>query len=284
MYKKSIVTFIDILGFKDLVNQSTNSHQVLDLIHGTLMKFKSLEKSESWTSDLIEVEEDAQKKGLDGFGISNRTKCTCFSDSIVISIEIENDLNEVFSTLIANLSRIGAQLLKDGILIRGGIDLSDIYHNNGIVFGKGLINSYELETNAAKYPRIILAKNLISELNYPLLYKNKRYPYHQYLDRFEDGCVGIHQLIFYQVHQNSSAISKKQIVEDLKKSKDTIIHGLDSNFVTPHIFDKYKWLKNQYNKLIILEDNIKEEFHDISEPDSHNNIHYSYIDKVFNKL
>lgn len=283
MYKKSIVTFIDILGFKDLVNQSTNSHQVLDLIHGTLMKFKSLEKPESWTSDLIEVEEDAQKKGLDGFGISNRTKCTCFSDSIVISIEIENDLNEVFSTLIANLSRIGAQLLKDGILIRGGIDLSDIYHNNGIVFGKGLINSYELETNAAKYPRIILSKNLISELNYPLLYKNKRYPYHQYLDRFEDGCVGVHQLIFYQVHQNSSAISKKQIVEDLKKSKDTIIHGLDSNFVTPHIFDKYKWLKNQYNKLIILEDNIKEEFHDISESDNHNNIHYSYIDRVFNK-
>lgn len=283
MYKKSIVTFIDILGFKDLVNQSTNSHQVLDLIHGTLMKFKSLEKPESWTSGLIEVEEDAQKKGLDGFGISNRTNCTCFSDSIVISIEIENDLNEVFSTLIANLSRIGAQLLKNGILIRGGIDLSDIYHNNGIVFGKGLINSYELETNAAKYPRIILAKNLISELNYPLLYKNKRYPYHQYLDRFEDGCVGIHQLIFYQVHQNSSAISKKQIVEDLKKSKDTIIHGLDSNFVTPHILDKYKWLKNQYNKLIILEDNIKEEFHDISESDNHNNIHYSYIDRVFNK-
>lgn len=283
MYKKSIVTFIDILGFKDLVNKSSNSTKVLNIINATLMRFKSLEKSESWTSDLIEIEEDAQRKGLDGFDISKKTNCTCFSDSIVISIEIENDLNEVFSTLIANLSRIGAQLLKEGILIRGGIDLSEIYHSNGIVFGKGLINAYELETKAAKYPRIILTKNLVSELNYPLLVKNKRYPYHQYLDRFEDGCVGIHQLIFYQVHQNSSTISKKQIVEDLKKSKDIIIHGLDSNLETPYIFAKYKWLKNQYDKLIILEDKVKETFHDISEPDNRNNIHYSYIDKVFNK-
>lgn len=283
MYKKSIVIFIDILGFKDLVNQSVNNDEICNRIHTTLMGFKDLEKPESWTSELVEVEEDAQKKGLDGFVISNKTKCTCFSDSIVVSIRIEDDLNEAFSTLIANLSRIGAQLLCDGILIRGGIDLAEVYHNDGIVFGKGLISSYELETNAAKYPRIIISKKLISELNYPLLSKNKRFPYHQYLDRFEDGCVGIHQLIFYQVHQKSSVVSESKIREGLKKSKDTIISGLDTNFETPQIYSKYRWLKNQYNKLIILEDNIKEEFHDISEAENHNNIHYGYIDKVFNK-
>ena len=283
MYKNSIVAFIDILGFKELVNKSIHNDEIRKNIHSTLMKFKDLERPESWTSEIVEVEEDAQMKGLDGFVISKKTKCTCFSDSIVVSIEIENDLNEVFSTLIANLSRIGAQLLSEGILIRGGIDLDDVYHNDGIIFGKGLINSYKLETNAAKYPRIIISNNLISRLNYPLLYKYERYPYHQYLDRFEDGCVGFHQLIFYQVHQKSSIISETEIKKEIKKSKDTIIKGLDSSFETPQIFIKYRWLKDQYDKLIILGDNIKEKFHDISKPDNHNNIHYSYIDKVFNK-
>ena len=282
MYKKNIVTFIDILGFKNLVEQSEIHEEIFRKIQRTLMKFKSLEDPLSWPSDLIEVEEDAQMKGLEGFDISSKTKCTCFSDSIVVSIEVENDLNKVFSSLIANLARIGAELLCEGVLIRGGIDLAEVYHENGVIFGKGLINAYELESNAAKYPRIIVSKNLISELNYPLLEKSSRYPYHQYLDRFDDGCIGIHQLIFYQVLQNSTIISDDRIREALKKSKDVIIEGLDANFEYSQIFLKYKWLMSQYNKLIILTDGLKETFHDISESDSRHNIHYRYIDNVSN--
>jgi len=282
MYKKSLVAFIDILGFKEMVNRSTDNHQDYSLLLETLMRFHDLEKPEAWTTDLIEVEEDAQMKGLDGFPISKKTRCTSLSDSIVVSVEIENDLNEAFSTLVANLSSIGAQLLKDGILIRGGIDLSEVYHDNGIVFGKGMINAYELEEKVAQYPRIILSEKLISELNYPLLFKHKRYPYHQYIERFEDGCVGFHQLIFYQVLQNSTVLSDTQLIEDLRKTKDIIIHGLDDNFTSPRIFEKYMWLKKQYDKLIIFDDK-KEKLHDLSGPDVSHNIHYSYIDKVLNK-
>jgi hypothetical protein len=58
---------------------------------------------------------------------------------------------------------------------------------------------------------------------------------------------------------------------------------LDSNFDSPQIFLKYEWLKNQYDKLIILNDKLKEKFHDVYEIESEQNIHYSYIDRLFNK-
>jgi hypothetical protein len=281
MYKECIVAFIDILGFKELVNQSINNEEIYKKIYETLSKFKKLENHCSWQKDIIEVEEDAQKKNLKEFELKDKIKCTCFSDSILITVEVNNNINEIFSTLIANLSRIGSELLCEGIIIRGGIDISKIYHENNIIFGMGLINSYELEANIANYPRIVLSKDLISKLNYPLNNKKNRFPYHQYLKRFDDGCVGLHQLIFYQVHDNTPCIKTgDEIKEKLKKSKKTIIRGLDSNFTTPQIFLKYKWLKIQYDELIINE-NLKEKIHDISEPDSSSNIHYEYINKLF---
>ena len=93
---------------------------------------------------------------------------------------------------------------------------------------------------------------MIKELNYPLLSKRNRFPYHQYIYRFEDGCVGFHQIIFYQVMQTESSI-KKILKYDLESIRLTIIAGLDNSFEKPSVFEKWKWLANEYNKLAIDE-------------------------------
>lgn len=118
---------------------------------------------------MVEVEEDAQKRGVENFDISDKTNITAFSDSIVVSVKVDDNINEMASTLIINLSYIGAILLEKGILFRGGLTVGNLIHKeNGTVFGQGLIDSYKLESNNAKYPRIILSDNLLKELNYPI--------------------------------------------------------------------------------------------------------------------
>ncbi len=160
-YEKRLIAFIDILGFKEIVRSSEADDTKLDLIHSVLDFLKDWEKSEKWNLKLVEIEEDAQKKGVESFDIRGKTNSTSFSDSIVVSVKVEDNINEMASTLIVNLCFIGAKLIEKGVLFRGGLTIGNLIHNdNGTVFGQGLIEAYQLESNNAKFPRIILSDKL----------------------------------------------------------------------------------------------------------------------------
>lgn len=290
-YEERLVAFMDILGFKEIVKQSAKDPSKVELIYSVLNYLKNWEIPEKWDLKLVEIEEDAQKRGVENFDIRGKTNSTSFSDSIVVSVKIDNNVNEMASTLIVNLANIGAILFEQGILIRGGLTIGNIIHKeNGTVFGQGLIDAYKLESNNAKYPRIILSDKLISKLNYPINTKRNRYPYHQYVDRFDDGCVGFHQMQYYQVMESWEEMTVDKLTTSLDKIRKVIIKGLDESFEKPDVFEKFKWLKEQYHKLIILDDfdyetkseeNIKMKIRELNEGIAGQNIHYSYTDEFY---
>lgn len=290
-YEKRLIAFIDILGFKEIVRSSEKEDSKIEFLYSVLNYLKSWEVSESWGLQLVEIEEDAQKKGVESFDIKDKTNITSFSDSIVVSVKVANNLNEMASTLIVNLAYIGAILFEKGILFRGGLTIGNLIHKeNGTVFGQGLIEAYQLESNNAKFPRIVLSDKLLKQLNYPLETKRNRYPYHQYLDRFDDGCIGFHQLIYYQVIESWTEMTPDMLTESLRKARKVIVNGLDSSFEKPEVFEKYKWLKEQYNKLIILSDydfktktheNIKLKIKELNEGIHGHNIHFKYTDDFY---
>jgi len=294
-YENRLVAFIDILGFKDIVKQSESDTSKIELLFSALNFLKNWETSENWDLKLVEVEVSAQKVGVKSFDIRGKTSCTTFSDSIVVSVRVSDNVNEMASTLIVNLAYIGAVLLQKGILFRGGLTIGNLVHNeNGTVFGQGLIDAYMLEHNSAKYPRIILSDKLINLLNYPIDSKQYSYPYHQYLCRFEDGCVGFHQLIFFQVMENWIEMTTEKLKSSLDKIRKVIVKGLDNSFEKPDVFEKFKWLMKQYHDLIIIydfdiknktEENIKIKIRNLHEGiGSGPNIHYSFADEINEKF
>ena len=78
-------------------------------------------------------------------------------------------------------------------------------------------------------------------------------------------------------------MSEDKLKQYLLKAKKTIISGLDRNLDNPDVFKKFDWLKNQYNRLIILEDKIKDPIRELNEGIAGNNIHFSYTDGFYNK-
>jgi hypothetical protein len=52
---------------------------------------------------------------------------------------------------------VAGELLKKGILCRGGVARGLMYHADGIAFGEGLVRAYDLERKVAKNPRIVIA-------------------------------------------------------------------------------------------------------------------------------
>jgi hypothetical protein len=282
-YEKRIIAFIDILGFRELIKDSEKNPGTLEKIYEIINYFKNWEKPESWNLKTIEIEEDAQKKGLANFDLSNKSTCTCFSDSIIVSIKIsDGDINAILSTLIANISYIGSYIIQKGILFRGAITIGNIIHqDNGIILGQGFIDAYNLESKLATFPRIVVSDKLIKELNYPLEAKRNRYPYHQYLTRDKDGCIGFNQLKYFEVVQSWTEMKEDILKDALDKTRKVIIDGLDYSFELPSVHSKYQWLKNEYNSLIILTDNIKKPIKELNENIAGQNIHFSYTDNYY---
>ena len=80
------------------------------------------------------------------------------------------------------------------------------------------------------------------------------------------------------------------LTESLGKVRKVIINGLDASFENVEVFEKYKWLKDQYNKLIILsdldfetktEEHIKQKIRGLNDGISGHNIHFSYTDNFY---
>lgn len=282
-YEKRIIAFIDILGFRELIKDSEKNPATLEKIYEVINYFKNWEKPENWNLKTIEIEEDAQKKELPNFDLSNKSTCTCFSDSIIVSIKTsDGDINAILSTLIANISYIGSYIIQKGILFRGAITIGNIIHqDNGIILGQGFIDAYNLESKLATFPRIVVSDKLIRELNYPLEAKRNRYPYHQYLTRDTDGCIGFNQLKYFEVVQSWTEMKEDILKDALNKTRKVIIEGLDYSFELPSVHSKYQWLKNKYNSLIILTDNIKQPIKELNENIAGQNIHFSYTDNFY---
>lgn len=287
-YSKYIVAYIDILGFKELVNKSEINKEDFIKIHNALNRFTLLKNKESWEKAriLMSVEEDVQKKIETDFYIEDMVHCSCFSDGVIIAVEADEKINERCSALVALLAKISNELLREKIAIRGAISYGNLYldDSSDIYFGKALVEAYTLESTISKYPRIILSASLLKELNYPLLYKSNRMPYHQYIERFSDGTAGFSPLIYLQVMENAPDIlSSDELKKALNESCTAITIGLDENIECPNRYEKYAWLKEQYNKLIIF-NTFKNKIYAPDDADSRHNIHFETVTRIKAKL
>lgn len=138
-YRLAIVTFIDILGFGEIIG-SRSASEVDDILSALRdwSDVDSYSNGESWAV--------------------GEARSIAFSDNVVRACPIDSDEGghgALFHELLS-LVHVQATLADRGIFLRGGITVDDIYLSGGRVFGPGLVRAYELESKFAVYPRIVL--------------------------------------------------------------------------------------------------------------------------------
>lgn len=282
-YQDSLVAFIDILGFKELIKKSLVDGETFKLITSTIDFLKALEEPSEWRrSKSLDSSIDCELNTNPDYKIKDKMTTTCFSDSIVISIKVNNNstsILNVVSALTAHLSRIGTILFTHGILIRGGITSGKLIHSqNGKIYGQALIDAYSLESEFANNPRIILSKKLINKLDFST---HSQQLYKKILVRFSDGFVGFHQFKYVEHFNSNNNIPQTQVDMLLDKIRKKIIKGLDEHFELPSVFYKYKWLMLQYNSLSIQPERLKK-IHELDGDirEAFKSIYYSHVDDV----
>lgn len=138
-YKKKIVLFMDILGFKEIIEKK-NPQEIAQIL--------------SSIKQILPLGKDLQT----GY------KMTQFSDSVILSFDIPEDKN-IAGILCVLHSLLIVLVQSYDILLRGGMCIGEIYHEDPFVFGPAVNKAYKMESEEAKYPRIIVDKEIMDMFN-----------------------------------------------------------------------------------------------------------------------
>jgi hypothetical protein len=149
------VSYVDILGFADLIGKSRTDASQVGKIANLLSTLK--ERSSGW-SRIHRTSSGEPESIFSSFD---------FSDHIVRCTRVAAGAN-VFELLESELFFLGdlqLSVAERGALVRGSVSEGEVFFNinSSLIFGPALVRAYELERNHAVYPRIIVDRNLIAE-------------------------------------------------------------------------------------------------------------------------
>ncbi len=144
IYKKKVIAFLDIMGFKSIVKSSETDLKVQKNVISCLVELKSKE-----------YERPPAYRNIEQY---NKT-VTAFSDSIVISYDAI-DGQEV-SDILFDIYCMQIDLVASGFLLRGAVTIGDVFHDGGVIVGPAMVRAYEMEEKVAIYPRVIVDPVLI---------------------------------------------------------------------------------------------------------------------------
>jgi hypothetical protein len=148
-YERSVLTYIDILGFRELIETKTagDVSRSIRIVREQVQprRFKTLIPRVTETnfrnfSDLCIVRKAIAPKGkFPAMGEAH--------SQILRIVHVQSNL-----------------LLDEGILLRGGITVGDVALSYGQLFGPAVIRGYELESQVARFPRIVVGEEVLKEV------------------------------------------------------------------------------------------------------------------------
>ena len=218
------LAYFDILGYKSF--------------------FESKDFDASTFFDTINSALEDVKKGINIESSLNHIdiKYRVYSDNFLFYIEDNDNEQQALIALSRLVSLIQKRLLeKYSLLIRGGITKGDFRFNKELIFGKGLIDVYTLESTKAIYPRVIFSNDTFVKDTLEYL-KNEGF-----IEKDEDGYYYV-QFLYQTGTEVSYEILARNITKLVnincryKNLTDTKKIAEKEKLIT-----KYLWLVTRFN-------------------------------------
>jgi len=236
-YSDYYVAFLDILGFKALVNSSEESdrQKIFEYFH------------------LVNKVVDGLKSNPSTKGIGS----IIISDSVILSIPIKNqpadDVRKLRELCIA-IQKIQFELAEMNIWLRGAISSGKVYFSSkdSQVVGPAYVNAYLLEERNAINPQVVIDNKLIKELNF-----NSAQDLIKQINN-DESCSQEYELfernILFQWTYNG--IQKQHLEKDVALFIDYLVYGFkeesklekiitnleESMYLNNLIYPKFRWV------------------------------------------
>lgn len=149
-YEESIVTFIDVLGFREMLEERSAS---------------DIREALSFLRRSTKPNDQFARPGSTGKRLVSEAFSDNISDAIVRArpIDTQHPDGALFYEL-TDLIHAQVRLIEVGLFVRGAVTLGEIYlgtSGDGPFFGPAVARAYELESQVAVHPRIILDDSLL---------------------------------------------------------------------------------------------------------------------------
>jgi hypothetical protein len=142
-YQDSIVAWIDILGWSDLLRQAKDEAKVARVAQ-VVRCLEALSKKSR------ERREEFARRGFHG---AANTRFSYFSDTVVLSCPVAKAES---GWMIWEVQLLCAVLLHWGQYSRGAIVRGHLHHTETLLYGPAIVDAHEIERDVAKYPRLVV--------------------------------------------------------------------------------------------------------------------------------
>ncbi|NTU74447.1 hypothetical protein HGB07_10060 [Candidatus Roizmanbacteria bacterium] len=144
--------------------------------------------------------------------------------------------------MVFELAFIQFIMARDGIFLRGALSRGNHFENDRMIFSKGLVTAYHLETKAI-YPRIIIDSALIDSI----MNDNNFYAPFYVQERTRNFVIQSPDRYYSVDYLNSLYQKGLDEIEALERHKDSIEAAAKHNLLDSRITDKYRWLAEYHN-------------------------------------
>ncbi len=156
-YRTALVSFFDILGFREIVRDEPPKKIASDV--------RLFQGTGQIGADIA--------KAFEGRSFQ-------FSDSIVRMMPLDSQANiehpggllfqELYTIALACV-----EMANRGVAVRGALTVGEAYFSESMMFGPAMVRAYELESKLAVYPRVVVDPEVIETFKRePLLKKDSR--------------------------------------------------------------------------------------------------------------
>jgi len=223
----SIVAYLDVLGFKQQVRASHDA----GASDALLQRFASVIRE--WYTSLR-----GQPADEPGWELK------AFTDNVVLGHPIRWDDGEAeLTAVLSDVALLQIGLAQEGFFVRGGIAAGDLYVDEDIVFGTGLLDAVEAEQRA-NTPRVVLAESAVQLVKKHLeCYASvATSPQNRQLLFDEDD-----QLVVNYLDCSWPDRTEPPLFDWLAKHRDVLVDRLAQYRAEPHVWAKYAWVARYHN-------------------------------------
>lgn len=209
-----IIAFIDVLGTTNMIC-SDNQNDALNLMHNLYSFF---------TRTMLEIAIPENKD----------LQFKIFSDNIIIAKKLsldEKQRRKDIKCLLMATSHFQCDSVGGGVgyLVRGGITIGKLYIDDTMVFGKALVDAYNMECKIAIYPRIVIDSKTMIEIK----------KYNELEEFIQQDFDDMHFLNYLSIWQYCG----ESLSEGFEKIKRRSLHKLNER-----VIQNLNWHKNFINK------------------------------------
>lgn len=223
-YSVRYCAFVDILGFTGVI---------ADLKHGIINH-----------RQLRDILARVHRPSIPPFKErSGDLRTQSISDAVCISATATK---EGLASILRDLENLSFSLLEHGYLIRGGLVRGPLYHDATMAFGEALVEAYRMESQVARYPRIMVSKQVADEAK---TYQAEDPDFGDFIRQATDGPFDVHILRLLELFRRGTpdAIGVLEMYADFAKPLQA---RFDASVDEPRHFEKQQWFARYWNEVV----------------------------------